>query len=238
LHVLEALAGTSFCSLNLDLLKHDRYQLANLAGKRVAICSEANSRDNVVEDATIKALISGDTMVVRQIREQPFNLQPQAKLWWAMNKLPAVADTSDGFWRRIFLIPFNRTFADDERIPDLVDQLINELPGIFNWAMEGLKRLRANGGFTVPAQVERQTAEYRKDSNIVETFIEEECVVDQNDQVQSSVIYQAYRDWCKSNGYQAYSSRNFKRELNELGYPAKRYATAVFFLGINLRVSP
>ncbi len=175
-HVLEDLAGTSATPFNVNLLKRDRYQLADLAGKRIALCSEANSWDNVVEDGDVKALIAGDRMNVRQIREKPFTLEPKVKLWWSMNRLPAVVDTSGGFWRRVMVIPFNRSFERHERILNLSEQLHDELPGIFNWAMAGLQRLRNNGGFSIPQQVADQTAEYQHESNIVQLFVEDECV--------------------------------------------------------------
>src|SRR5690606_7857354 len=122
--------------------------------KRIALCSEASSTHNLVDDATIKALIAGDTMQVRQIRQEPFELHPTAKLWWAMNELPAVADTSEGFWRRMRVVPFNRSFTEDERILDLKEKLDQELPGIFNWAIAGLRRLHNAGQFCHPQQVQ------------------------------------------------------------------------------------
>ena len=68
-----------------------------------------------------------------------------------MNRLPTVTDTSTGFWRRIRVIPFNADFENKQRyqrIDDLKEALDEELPGIFNWAMEGLARLRENEFFT------------------------------------------------------------------------------------------
>jgi putative DNA primase/helicase len=218
----------------VSLLKRDRYQLADLAGKRVALCSEASSWDNVVEDGDVKALVAGDRMNVRQIRERPFVLTPKVKLWWSMNKLPAVADTSDGFWRRVMVIPFNRSFARHERILDLKDMLFNELAGIFNWAMEGLQRLQANGQFTIPAQVAQQTQEYQAESNIVKLFIDDECKEDDAEEVKSSALYNAFKDWCRQNGYKAYSSRSFKRELETLAFFAVRRASGVYYQGLSL----
>ena len=237
-HVLEDLAGTSATPFNVNLLKRDRYQLADLAGKRIALCSEANSWDNVVEDGDVKALVAGDKMNVRQIREKPFTLEPKVKLWWSMNRLPAVADTSGGFWRRVMVIPFNRSFERHERILNLSEQLHDELPGIFNWAMAGLQRLRNNGGFSIPQQVADQTAEYQHESNIVQLFVEDECVTGAGHDVMSSVIYNSYTGWCRVNGYKAYSSRSFKREMEALGYFCKRRSSGMWYQNVDLQVAP
>lgn len=235
-HMLENLAGNASTALNLDLLRREHYQLANLAGKRIALCPESRSTDNLVDDAMIKALVSGDTIKVRQIRREPFDLHTTVKLWWAMNKIPAIADTSHGFWRRVRIIPFNRTFIDSAKIPDLKEQLLLELPGIFNWAVEGLNRLNKNGKFTTVKQVEDLTAKYQLESNPVAMFVEEKYEPDPLMKVQSSMIYTDYKGWCFDNNYKPHSSKNFKREMENLGYFSIRHSNAVYFTGLKIKI--
>jgi len=237
-HVLEQLGGTACMSLNVGLFKRELYQLADLAGKRIALCSEAGATQNLVEDAYIKMLVSGDTMNVRQIRKDPFLLKPMVKLWWAMNELPPVADTSEGFWRRVMVIPFNRQFATNERILDLKERLDAELPGIFNWAMQGLKRLRDRGRFVLPAQVTKSTQEYRQDANPVALFIADECYTGKGLSGQSSALYSTYKDWCFDNNYKPHSSRNFKHEMERLGYHYKPEPAYRTFTGVTLKDPP
>lgn len=217
-YVLEKLAGEAAIPLNLNLLKKDQYQLANLTGKRIAFCSEANSSGNIVEDALIKSLVAGDTMTVRQIKKENFTLHPLVKLWWAMNRLPLIADTSKGFFRRVHVIPFNRVFGDNEKILNLKEQLDTELPGIFNWAMEGLQRLRTNGKFSIPEQVRKATEKYKSDSNHLVLFLEEKYDVVQGTVVQSSVIYGDYKTWCFENNFKPYNMQQFRNEMESLGY--------------------
>lgn len=237
-HVLEMLGGNATIPIDVKLLRRERYQLADLAGKRIAMCSESSAHDSLVEDAIIKTLISGDTLRVRQIHRQPFTLHPTMKLWWAMNTLPSVADTSEGFWRRTRVIPFNRQFKERERILDLKEQLSLELPSIFNWAMIGLKRLQDRGHFAIPPQVKKATAKYQKDSNPLLLFIEEECIMGKDKKVQSSTIYKDYKEWCRDNTFKSYSRTNFKREMERLGFFAKRLAAGWYFNGLEMKWSP
>jgi len=239
-HVLEQLGGTACMSLNVGLFKRELYQLADLAGKRIALCSEAGATQNLVEDAYIKMLVSGDTMNVRQIRKDPFLLKPMVKLWWAMNELPPVADTSEGFWRRVMVIPFNRQFATNERILDLKERLNAELPGIFNWAMAGLKRLRDRGRFVLPAQVTQSTEDYRHEANPVALFVEECCFTNApiGQQALSSTLYEAYNSWCKDNNYKPHSSKNFSHELERLKHWRVRRGRGTYYgLGLTQIVS-
>lgn len=237
-HVIEQLAGNSAMPLNIGLLRREPYQLAELAGKRIALCSEASSTDNLVDDAQVKALVAGDTMPARGIYRQPFALHPTAKLWWAMNKLPAVADTSEGFWRRVRVIPFNRQFSKQEQIRDLKDKLDLELPGIFNWAMGGLRRLRQRREFFDPQQVLKVTNQYRKESNPVALFVEEECIKDENAHVQSSVIYAGYKNWCQLNTYKALSAKRFKAEMERMELYHKPLAAHNVYVGVKLKKPP
>jgi putative DNA primase/helicase len=220
-HVLEQLGGSATVPLNVGLLKREQYQLAMLAGKRIALCSEASASGNLVEDALIKALVAGDSLNVRMVYRDPFILQPTVKLWWSMNELPAVADTSDGFWRRVRVIPFNRQFSEDEQMRDLKEKLDLELSGIFNWCMAGLRRLRSRGKFAVPSQVAVATASYRKDSNPVKLFIDSECIIDEDNKgywESSSTLYGAYKSWCYDNGFRHKSSQRFKTEMEKLKF--------------------
>jgi putative DNA primase/helicase len=237
LYALEKLSGNAAAPLNVGLLRREQYQLAEMAGKKVAMCSESSATSNLVEDALIKALISGDTMRVRQIHRKAFTLHPIVKLWWTMNDLPAVADTSEGFWRRCRVVPFNRQFMGAERILDLKERLARELPGIFNWAMEGLKRLNQQGNFTTPQQVLKATNLYRKESNPVALFVDERCFVGPNYEAQSSLIYREYKDWCLQTGHKPKSTPRFKREMERLHLFHKSKPKFNVFQGVALKSS-
>jgi putative DNA primase/helicase len=196
--------------------------LATLAGKRIALCSESSSTKNLLEDATIKALVAGDKMQVRQIKREPFILEPQVKLWWSMNRLPAVADTSHGMWRRIVMIPFNRIFDEKTRIRDLKDRLDRELPGIFNWCLEGYARIKAEGKFSYCQQAQVLKDDFQFESNTVRLFIDDCCVVN-DDKVKNlsdtpSRIYNTYKIWTKLMNYHSMSNRSFKQEMESLRY--------------------
>jgi len=239
-HVLECLCGDAAMALNVALLsvQREHYQLAKLAGKRIALCSETASTRNLVDDATVKALVSGDTMGVRLPYQEPTELHPRAKLWWSMNHFPAVADASEGFWRRVCVIPFNRTFGPAERILDLKERLEVEMPGIFVWAIEGLARLKDRGHFKLPPQVAAMTKQYRLESNPVELFVEDRCTTDDPQaRARSSVIYQAYKTWCFDNTFKPLSSPRFKRGMERLGFSHKRDGHGYYFHGVSVATS-
>lgn len=173
--------------------------LASLPGKRLITASETQE-SAALNEARVKALTGGDTITARQLYEKQFSFVPELKLWVALNHLPAVTDTSDGFWRRVRIVGFNRQFGADARDPQLKDKLSDELPGILNWAVQGAVRWQEKG-LEPPMKVMLPVLEYRNESDPLGDFISECCVTSPNAQVSAAAIYVAYSTWADKNGH-------------------------------------
>lgn len=233
-YVIKELLGSGRMELNVNSFYHNHYQLALLAGKRVATSAEVNGADKLAEDATIKALVAADPITVRMIMEKPFEMQPTVKLWWSMNKLPPIDETSEGVWRRIRIIPFTKKFTGSEIILDLKDRLKAELPGIFNWAIEGLKRVIANNAICIPTRAAEVKAEYKHESNVVEVFVDEMCTRDPHESTPRPALYAEFRKWSIENGYKLRSSAVMGQELKRLGIHTHKSNGAIVCDGIKL----
>jgi len=229
LHVLELLAGNSAIHLNLGVLAKSggEYQLADLGGKRVVVCAEAP--ETTVADATLKQIVSGDPMMVRPPYGFPFVIRPIAKVWWAMNTPPKVSDSSEGFWRKLAVLPFNRSFDIDERDRQLRGKLAGELAGIFNWSLSGLHRLRERGHFSEAEASVSATEQFRTESDPVGTYLSECILTTFGTSTSSAVLYQTYREWCKASGVMPLSSTRFGRELRRKGFkPTRQHGQRVW----------
>ena len=170
--IVNAVVGPLALKLDFSALGRPdaSYYLARLGGARVVFSTEATTKTG---EEILKQLVSGEPLSARPIRGEPITIRPVAKVFWAMNDKPDIKDTSDGFWRRLRLIPFYRQFAEHEKDTALSDRLLGELPGILNWALEGLKRLRAKGRFTDAAAVREAVTEYRTEQNDVALWLNE-----------------------------------------------------------------
>jgi len=235
-HILQALGGNAATAFNLDMLNqtYNTYHLAELAGKRIVYCTEVSKHFDFSGDAMFKAITGGDKIQVRPIRERPFTMESISKVWISFNDFPHVKDTSHGFWRRVQVIPFNRQFDEKTQDRDLRTRLENELPGIFNWAMEGLTRLSKVGKFTESEQVKTTTRQYQIDSNSVESFVVEECSIDDTYSSTITPLYKAYKYWSKEVNIRPYSRKNFSRELEKLGYLSKTTNKGTEWFGLQL----
>lgn len=188
-----------------------RFQLIETLGKAANIATEIGEIDNVAE-GILKAFTSGDRMQFEAKGKQPISARPTARLVFSTNSLPRIVDRSSGIWRRMLLIPFSVVIPEKDQDKQLVQKLSTELPGILNWAIEGLWRLRAQG-FTEPAVSKRALAEYRLDSNPAQAFLADNATEAPEGAVPCKDLYRSYRTWCEEHGAKPLDERQFGREV-------------------------
>lgn len=224
--VLQKLLGPLCFSVSFEEMgKSNNYDLADVAGKRVIFSTESE-RGGKLAEGHIKRIVSGERINARPIYGSPFEFQSTAKIFWAMNDLPVIRDTSNGVWRRLMLIPFLRVFREDEKDTKLIGKLEAELSGILNFALEGLRRLRQQGRFTESSAVRAAVEEYRHESNPVGQWLEERTQPTYTPghppvayPTTAKTLFEDYRGWAENNGRQIMNSTNFGRELRRLRVP-------------------
>lgn len=200
----------------------NEYRRALLAQSRLNVVSEMPEAD-ILDSTSVKAMFSGDELDAREIREAPFKFRPRAGQLFATNTLPAVRDTTHGFWRKWLILEFNRRFEEDEQDKGLAARIIDsELSEIVSWALDGLPLLFARNGYPQTNEMRAALKEWRTSSNPVAAWIEEavdlEASEDVNAFVSASVVYQRYCTWAIENGHKGQLSKNsLGRRLTSLG---------------------
>lgn len=234
IRVLEFLLGEACGSLDFNALNRNSYQLAQIPGKRVVTCTEVRSGSSL-PDNIFKQLVSGDRTVVRDIYQRPFSFKPRAKIWWAMNELPTNYDRSNAVYRRLVLFPFDHAIADTDKDPNLINELRSEIPGIFNWALEGLKRLQERGEFVQSERSQKVLTEYQHSNDVEALFVEDMLIIGDDKEIQSGILYGAYVAWCEHNGHKPKPSNQMKQQWQRLGLMFKKRSTGNFYLGVGLK---
>ena len=90
-------------------------------------------------------------------------------MWLTTNNRPEIRGSDDGIWRRIREVPVNRNFSEHEQDKELMATLLQELPGILNWAIQGCL-LWQSEGLQPPASVAASVREYRSEMDTVIAF--------------------------------------------------------------------
>lgn len=119
--------------------------MANINGKRLNYCPEVDAMNVRGDNATFKALISGEPMRVKVLYSNPFEIYDIPLMMSNCNRLPKMNTWTHSMLRRIVVIPFEVSIPQNEQNPKLALELANEYAGIFNWICVGRERFRLNG---------------------------------------------------------------------------------------------
>ncbi|OLN23943.1 hypothetical protein BTO30_00490 [Domibacillus antri] len=214
LKVVENLLGKkNISNVPLQDLSH-QFKSSLLFGKLANIYADLPNK--ALQDTGIfKTLVSGDTIVAEEKFRTPFSFSNKARLLFSCNELPSnYIDRTDGFYRRLIILPFVRQVPQGEIDTGLQAKLQNEVDGIVQWAITGLKRLTANNyQFTKSSTTQNLLFEYKKQSNNVIWFVTEHCELNVNGQEHSQNLYNHYKKMCLENNMQAISQTKFNKAL-------------------------
>lgn len=212
LHILRHLIGANnVSSVPLRFINNPQYT-PMLINKLVNIDADVSGKAQEFE-AEFKIITSGEPVSCNQKFVATFDFMPYCKLVMAANEFPRITDHSSAFYKRLILIPCNRVFEESEQNISLKDDLIKELPGILNWAVDGLARLNERGRFEHNKFMTDAVAELREESNPVEAFFKEFVETDVSGEIEleKGELYSKYKQWAMGNGTFALSSIRFSQ---------------------------
>lgn len=233
LSLLYALAGPENVAGVQPSNFDNRFQRAHLHQKLANIVTELKQGE-VIADAELKAITSGEPATVEHKHQDPFVMRPFATCWFGTNHMPHTRDFSEALFRRATILTFNRVFATNEQDPLLKEKLQTELPGILTLALNAYAAALERG-FTAPHSSEAAKNEWRLEADQVAMFVDEACERDQSAQVAMAEIYQAYLDWARDSGIgRTLTKRSMRDRLSRLGFGSHRDVKARYVTGIRV----
>lgn len=212
-----------------------KYDLAELNARRLVIAAETKANSQFNETA-LKSFTGGEKINAQRKYGHPFEYLPTAKVWLGVNHQPRVKDDSYGFWRRVRLISFPKTFAGTTDDRSLKDVLKAEGSGILAWAVRGALDWQANG-LSAPASVMSATDAYQEAENPLHDFILERITYAADASVSVPLSYVVYKEWAATQGY---SEREMIGNITFTRLMSRRFEMARQdggrrFLGIHVR---
>lgn len=211
----------------------NRFQRAHLHQKLANIVTELRQGE-VIADAELKAITSGEPATVEHKHKDPFVMRPFATCWFGTNHMPHTRDFSEALFRRAAILTFNRVFAPHEQDPLLKDKLLGELPGILALALNAYA-LALREGFTSPQSSEAAKNEWRLEADQVAMFVDEICERDDYGRTPISFIYQVYQRWAGDKRIgKTVSMKSMRDRLTRLGFGSDRDRTARYVTGLCL----
>jgi putative DNA primase/helicase len=184
-------------SFALQELNPKNFAVAYLYGKLANVCADITAQAFRDTEMFMK-IVGGDSITAEQKHKDPLTFSPHAKLIFSCNVVPMSYNRTTAFYRRWILLPFLKQTDKDDVDDGMRDKLEKELPGILNWALEGLRRLEKNGKFTYDPDDETVKDIYEKQSDTVQSFIFNH-IDDEDDagKVKKREVYKKYVEYCE-----------------------------------------
>ena len=191
------------------------FGLQDLVAKSLAVISDARLSDKSDHSIVAERLLSitgEDTLTVDRKYLSHWTGQLPTRILMLTNELPRFTDSSGALASRFIILCLTESFYDREN-PALTEQLCEELPGIFLWALDGLERLRKRGHFQQPPGSVEAMQQLSDLSSPVSAFVRDCCVLDTQTTVEKDKLYKAYREWCDEKGHRKRNHTVFSRDL-------------------------
>lgn len=227
---LEGMIGEdAVCAVSLAML-HDPNHLADIHGKLAWFIDEPHPVDMKKNGGSFKKIVGGDPISAKRVYEKVFKFRPYCRVILTCNQLPKASDPTRGYFRRVILIEWRKNISRGEADKKLDATLRAELPGIFNWAVDGLRRLRERDGTLIESEESAALLEeYRQSEDSFTAFVLERYrrTGKTEHRMASSEIYLAYKGWCVAKRETAISKRAAGLKLTGMGFrqATERYPT-------------
>lgn len=205
--------------------------IARLKGARFVTSVEPNEGMRLNE-GLLKQLTGDDMITARKLYGDEFEFRPEFKLWMATNHKPTIRGTDLGIWRRIHIIPFSVTIPESAVDKYLPFKLMQELPDILAWIVEGYKLWKMEG-LRKPKIIADAVEEYRNEMDVISAFLASDYVV-QGGEVKAQTLYAVYCQWCSECNEYKMPSRKFGLEMTKRYNKKKNSKGSTVYIGISI----
>lgn len=213
MHILKTLAGSvNSTNVSADSIT-DRFGLEPLINKPLAVIDEmaiTGSGKNFV--AHIKNITGEGYPSVQRKNRQNWDGKLPTRFVFLANETANLPDASGTIVTRMLVLKTIKSF-EHKLDTSLREKLLTELPGIFNWALDGLDRLNEQGRFTEPQSTREFVAQMYRTSSPITQFVEDYCEFIEDGYVSRKTAFNVWQAFCKANRFESGSMNNFLSKL-------------------------
>ena len=185
-----------------------------------------------------KEVVAGDLISIEKKYRDAYPSRPYAAWVMACNTLPAVLDPSDGFTRRVLIVPMQRKFTgtdvDDANVAQNI--VATEIPNIvsraLNYALLALSVNRIAGC----ASGQEILSEWRIGDNAMMAWLNSPGVLKlgvgkppPGVGEKAGVLFDHYKKFCLATGSEAGSQKKFSMRLRDQGFEPDTRTAGTFY---------
>lgn len=210
----ENIGNVSFKDMNKN-----RFATSGIKNKLLNTGSEMT--EDYIEDVSIfKEFVTGDYLETERKYEDRQLIIPYAKFIFSANTLPNVSDKTNGFFRRLHIIPFETSFTDKDSKEFNFDALITEeaLQYLAKISLEAYLNLGEQ--FSNYEESKQKIEKYQVSSNSVLAFINDKeqmhQLLDKKSTLKATEVYNRYKEYCIENQYRLIGRNKFYDEIEKI----------------------
>ena len=231
LDVVESLFPNDFKAAIEPQKWSDSYSRDQLRGVRLNRVNEIPAK-TITGGSDFKAIITGDPISAREIYHSPYSYRPRAAHIFTANELPGSTDITNGFWRRVMILPMTKRFdGTSEDIPELGQKIIaSEMQGVLAWAVEGARRLLEQDRYTIPVSSLDAVQDWRDSCDPLGQWLNERTTAAKNkhERTRTNALFQDWQTWSQGE-FQPKSARGFSLKLKKrFGRPHRSNGGSLF----------
>ena len=212
-------------ALGLDEIQGDKFSTVNLRDKLINISGEI-ADTSLKSTSVLKKLSGSDSISANRKFQSRISFTNFAKLIFLANKLPRTYDDSPAFFRRAYLIRFDKTFPEDPKFLQRIDDpeaMKSSYEKLLFVALEHLRELRKrNFIFANTKSVEAMRREYQAASDPVSAFIEANCDREGAGMISKEEFGERFNSWARERDLIAFSPKRLTVDLKENGFPLSK----------------
>lgn len=222
LDLMKRFIGVDNCSnIPLSRLEEDLFSMSELHNKLANLSGDI-SKSSLKNTGNFKSLTGRDLISAPRKFLTNISFENYAKMIFATNDLPITYDLTVAFFNRWILLEFPYTFLKQEEIniledktnikladPNIIDKISSpeEMSGLLNWALDGLKRLSNNRDFSYSHSTNDVKTIWLRKSSSLNAFLMD-CIDEDYD---SFIIKQefktSYIKYCREHKLKIYGDK-------------------------------
>lgn len=221
LDLLKKIVGRgNFTSISYKDLANN-FRAADLLDKLCSIADDISAQP--LNDSDLyKSIAAGEDVMLERKFKDAKTLPLFATLFFSCNKLPRTPDTSDGFFRRQTLIPFDADLSSISKVDGMkfkLDLMSNEaIEYAIYRAVLAIHEVFKRGDFTKSSRVETLKKEYKADNSSVLSWIKDMYgTPDRILKMTFKNAWKSYKVWCEDSSRKNLNQTNFRAELKANG---------------------
>ena len=224
--IISLLGENNISNVSLQRLSKNNFSTSNMIGKILNAYGDLDI-ESIEQTGMIKQIISHEHISVEKKNKNAFSTKIPIRLLYSANKLPEFPNSDDAIFRRFWVVKFPIVIPPGKRDIELLAKLTTpeEKAGFLNILLKNAGQLiNKKFQFTHYQHLEETRSIWLSKSESVSAFVELEVMINPENTVKTTDLYQLYKDWCIENKEKIVSDRMFFGKLEGLGPFSKAYS--------------